>query len=353
MKLRIWVVLFALGAVSCESLEEKPSSPALTIALEPQDTGTEASLRGLCAVSADVAWSSGSGGTFLRTTDGRSWTSGVVEGAEELDFRDVHAFSADEALLLSAGSPARVYRTEDGGQSWEVVYENEAPEAFFDAMAFWSDDAGMAFSDPIADELIIIQTEDGGRSWTNVPADRIPEARPGEAGFAASGTCLAVQGDQSVWIGTGGTVARVFRSRDRGRVWSAFDTPLGQSLPSAGIFSLTFLDDRRGVAVGGDYQHPERMQQNAAVTTDGGETWELVIDAPPSGYRSVVVQVPGTDTLIAMGRTGGDYSLDAGRTWSAWTTEGYYCASLAPEGGIGWVAGSEGRIARIVLTPSP
>jgi photosystem II stability/assembly factor-like uncharacterized protein len=55
----------------------------------------KASLRGLCAVSAKVVWASGTRGTFLRTIDGgATWQVGTVQGAENLDFRDVDAFDA-------------------------------------------------------------------------------------------------------------------------------------------------------------------------------------------------------------------------------------------------------------------
>ena len=42
----------------------------------PQNSNTTASFRGISAVSADVAWASGTGGTFLRTTDGgKTWVA--------------------------------------------------------------------------------------------------------------------------------------------------------------------------------------------------------------------------------------------------------------------------------------
>jgi len=46
-------------------------------------TGSDARLRGLSAVSREVAWASGTGGTVLRTTDGgRTWDSVGPAGTE-------------------------------------------------------------------------------------------------------------------------------------------------------------------------------------------------------------------------------------------------------------------------------
>ncbi|MFY9793471.1 MAG: hypothetical protein WAJ99_19995, partial [Candidatus Sulfotelmatobacter sp.] len=71
---------------------------------QTQPSNTTENLRGVSAVSQQVAWASGTHGTFLRTTDGgRSWISGQVPGATTLDFRGVVAFSADEAFMMSSG----------------------------------------------------------------------------------------------------------------------------------------------------------------------------------------------------------------------------------------------------------
>ena len=72
---------------------------------EQQQSGTTASLRGIHAVSDRVAWASGTGGTYLRTTDaGVHWRGSTVPGAEALDFRDVHAVDEQNAYLLSRGA---------------------------------------------------------------------------------------------------------------------------------------------------------------------------------------------------------------------------------------------------------
>ena len=87
----------------------------------------------------------------------------------------------------------------------------------------------------------------------------MPLALKGEGAFAASGTCLIVEGERNAWFGTGGaTVARVFRSTDRGLTWTVHETPVAAGSASAGIFSLAFRDALHGVAVGGDFKAPEQ-----------------------------------------------------------------------------------------------
>src|SRR5580704_10823621 len=89
---------------------------ALTTAqtVTPVDSHTTENLRGVSAVNAATVWASGTHGTYLRTTNGGdTWTSAQVPEAEKLDFRDVEAFSADEAYLLAAGpgDQSRIYKT--------------------------------------------------------------------------------------------------------------------------------------------------------------------------------------------------------------------------------------------------
>src|SRR2546429_558453 len=137
-----------------------------------------------------------------------------------------------------------------------------------------------------------------GRSGTRLAGDGIPPALQDGAAFAASGSCLTVQGPTNVWIGTGGGAkARVYRSTDRGRTWSVAETPVHAGGASSGIFSVAFRDARHGIAVGGDYRQATGSVPNVALTDDGGETWRLAQGAPPNADLSAVSDVPNS-TLV-------------------------------------------------------
>jgi len=317
-----------------------------------QQSGVSVRLRGASAVSREVAWASGASGTFLRTTDGgRTWRAGHVPDADSLDFRDVDAFDADTAFLLSIGDgdKSRIYKTTDGGLHWTLQFQNRRPEAFFDCMAFWDRSRGVAVSDPVGGRFLVITTNDGGRTWSEVDAARMPAARPGEGAFAASGTCVAVAGTSDVWFGTGGPEgARVFRSTDGGRSWDASEAPLAKG-KTAGVFSLTFWDALHGVAVGGDYTKERDATGSAALTDDGGRTWRPVGDRRPGGYRSCVALIRGArgPSLVAVGPSGSDYSSDGGRTWSAFGAGGFHALSVARGRRVAWAVGEGGRVARL------
>ncbi|MGA7358240.1 MAG: hypothetical protein WBW70_05265 [Candidatus Sulfotelmatobacter sp.] len=265
-------------------------------ARQTHPSNTTENLRGVSAVSQQIAWASGTHGIYLRTTDaGRTWIPAQVSDATALDFRGVVAFSADEAFLMSAGpgDQSRIYHTTDAGQHWQLQFTNSNPKAFFDAIAFWDPTHGIVLGDPISDnsgqlKFQLLLTTDG-QSWTPVPPSQLPPALVGEGAFAASNTCLAIlpNNDPNIWFATGGKAARVFHSPDRGRTWQVFNTPITHGRDSAGIFSIAFRDGNHGVIAGGDYKHPDQDGLNLAFTSDAGKTWTVSRIFPQSYYSAV------------------------------------------------------------------
>ncbi len=204
------------------------------------------------------------------------------------------------------------------------------------------------FGDPVEGRFVVLRTVDGGASWLRVPAEGMPRANAKEAAFAASGTCVAVEGDDLAWFATGGEQgARVFRTSDGGETWSAVETPLRHDAASAGIFSIAFADARRGVAVGGDFRKPEEAVDNAAVTADGGLSWRAVQGAGPRGFRSGAAWGPDGRVVVAVGTSGSDWSVDGGESWMPLGDVGYNAVRFSP-GGAAWAVGPEGRIAKLV-----
>ena len=316
-------------------------------------TGTTARLRGLAAISQTTAWASGYVGTVLRTTDrGATWQQVAPPGTQDLQFRDIEAFDADHAVILSpplnAPTDSRIYVTSDGGRHWTLSFVNQEPGGFYDCMTFFDRKRGLALSDPPdGKKFRIIATVDGGYSWHVVDPAGMPDALPGgEFAFAASGQCITSHG-HTAWFGTGaGDQARVFRSDDRGQTWTVSGTPM-HSNAAAGIFALAFKDERHGLAVGGDLLTPEASPDNFALTRDGGASWSLVPGAPPE-YRSGATWVDG-HTAIAVGPSGSDVSTDGGKTWTRFDSGSLDTVDCASPVAC-WASGANGRAAYLVRT---
>ena len=335
-----------------------PAPPdAAPPALVDQDVGADALLIGSHAVGGGVVWLSGTDGTVLRTTDGgATWRDVSVPGADTLQFRDVHAFGAEAAVVLSigAGAASRVYRTDDGGASWRETFVNDDPDGFFDCLAFWTPDGdgaadarrGLAFSDAVDGAFLVVSTDDGGRTWRRVPG--LPSAQDGEGGFAASGTCVATWGADTAWIATGNArPARVLRTGDGGRSWTSAPVPLDAG-EAAGATSVAFRTAERGVAVGGDLGAPDAVGATVARTLDGGRSWTPGGPLPFAGAAYGAAYVPGTDALVAVGPGGAALSRDDGATWALVDDRAFWGVTAAPPG-VAWLVGPGGRVARLDL----
>lgn len=308
-------------------------------------------LRGLSAAAPAVVWASGTRGRYARSIDGgRTWQLDSVPGANTLDFRAVQALDARRAWVMSSGdadkAQARIYRTTDAGAHWSLVYTTSQKGVFLDALAFWDAQHGIALSDPVDGHFFVLTTNDGGGTWTRIPPERLPATLPGEASFAASGSCLTVGGQNDVWIGTGGaSTARVFHSADRGRSWTVAETPIHAGNASSGVFAVAFRDGRHGVAVGGDYQLVRGGFPNVALTDDGGRTWRIAKGPLPAGYLSGAAYIPGTGHVIAVGLAGTALSLDGGESWKMVDTIPYNSVRFAAAD-AGYTVGPRGRVAR-------
>lgn len=316
--------------------------------LKPLTENTPTSLRGLSVLNDSVAWVSGSNGFVGKTKNGgASWTWIKVKGYEKIDFRDIEASSADDATILSAGSPAYILTTRNGGKTWREDYRNTDSAIFLDGMGFWNKDKGLVFGDPIANKMQLLSTLDGGNSWQNISNQLTTPMTMGEASFAASGTTIKTLGNGLAFIATGGTVSNIYRTENYGKTWRVFRCPILHGESTTGPFSIDFYDKNTGIAVGGNYVKDQDTTKAALLTFDGGKNWS----APNSsikGYRSCVTYLSKT-MLIATGTSGTDISLDRGMNWKNISTKSFNAVQKAKNGTLVLLAGEKGSICQFIV----
>ncbi|MCX7549089.1 oxidoreductase [Xanthomarina sp. F1114] len=293
----------------------------------------------------NLAFAANNGAYGLYDSNKRSWQISKQEfDSLDLQFRAV-AHTSTDFFMLSVASPALLFKTGDYG-SMDIVYLEEHPKAFYDAMIFWNEQEGIAIGDPTDECMSVIITRDAGKTWKKVPCNKLPFYREGEAAYAASNTNIAVVGDKT-WVATGGKVSRIFYSADKGETWEAFETPIIQGQETTGMYSVDFYDERNGFAIGGDYTKPENNIANKMKTTDGGKTWQLVADGKEPGYRSCVQYIPNREgkELVAVGFKGVNYSKDGGVSWKELSKEGFYSIRFINDSTA--YASGQGRISKL------
>lgn len=308
-------------------------------------------LRGLSVIDSLNAWASGSNGLIIKTTDGgKSWKEFRIKGFETLDFRDIEAFDENNAIIMCIDAPAFFFKTKDGGKSWKRKYMNRDPKIFFDGFAFWNNEKGIAFSDPINGKFFIVKTENGGESWKEISDMNISSALKNEGGFAASGTSITVFGKDLVWFGTGGANrSRIFFSEDAGINWRTAEVPINSGISSSGVFSIAFKDELNGIAVGGDYKDFNNSTNNCAFTDDGGLSWQPIVKTNPFGFKSCVAWNEFYKIYLATGTSGTDFSGDFGKSWKFIDNKSFNTISVSKKDGTIFLVGDKGLIAKLKI----
>lgn len=250
------------------------------------------------------------GHVLISTDDGASWRQVAVPTRAMLT---AVAF-ADDRVGVAVGHDSVILRTEDAGDSWELVYsapEDEAP--FFDV---WFADAAAGFA--IGAYGSHYRTADAGRTWSFEPIGdtdwhlhQIARSETGrlylaaEAGFVYrsddDGTTwtelpspyegsffgvLPLDGDTVLLFGLRG---HLFRSEDAGKTWNVIDTSTVAMLTDGAR-----LADGTIVIVG--------LGGTVLVSTDGGASFSY---SQRPGRRGIsAVAETGAGTLVLVGEFG-------------------------------------------------
>ena len=306
-------------------------------------SGNKVSLRGLSVVNDQVFWASGSKGMVARSTDGGKTIQWMqVPSYGQRDFRDIHAFDSNTAIIMGIAEPAVMLKTSDAGRTWTKVFEDTTKGMFLDALDFQGNN-GVVIGDPINDSVYMAISTDGGQHWQKtIPKNNCAVMKNGEAFFASSGSNIQWYGKSAApkfaYI-SGGTQSRLFINNQ------CYALPMLRDKNSTGANALAIID-KLGVIVGGDF---------AADTISTGNLLCFSIDkpdqfiqpiTPPRGYKSSITMLNKKQWLVC-GTSGVDITEDGGRNWRFISKTGFHVAKKAAKGKTVYLAGGDGRIAKL------
>jgi hypothetical protein len=343
-------IFFICSVFLCTSLSAQYQIKTLTI-----QKGI--SIRSLSVPSEKVIWASGSKGMVAKSiNEGESFEWMQVKGYEKRDFRAMHAWNDQEAIIIAVASPAVILKTINGGVSWDKVYENTDSSMFLDAIHFSDKNNGIIIGDPIGGKLFILTTKNKGASWVEMPNDFFKSSlNNGEAFFASSNSNLIHIGNEIVFV-TGGLSSRLWKNG------MAEAMPLLQGTSSTGANSIAISPDgNRVVVVGGDFANDTITSQNIVgyqvlKTLNPGSKYiskkQIVLKkinlSNPKGYKSCVEFIDN-DWLITCGTSGIDVSKDKGATWSKISMDPFHVVKKHTMKRGAFLAGSGGRISFVEL----
>lgn len=363
MKRILLLGLCILVFIACKTDKDKGNAPVVNdepralshITITPIIENDSLSIRGLEIIDdATLGYAANRGFGIVTISNDTTQMNNIYEmylkenpTENRSSFRSL-AVVNDKIFGLSIGNPALLIESNIATIKPIVRYTETHEKVFYDAMAFWNANEGIAMGDPTDDCLSVIITRDGGLTWNKVPCELLPKAFEGEAAFAASDTNIAIVGDHT-WIISGGAKSRVFYSPDKGNTWEVFETPLLQGEGSQGGYSIDFFDEENGFIIGGDYTKAEANNGNKAVTNDGGKTWELIAEGTEPDYRSCVQYIPNGkgNELVAVGFRGISYSNDSGKQWNKLSDESFFTIRFLNDS-VAFAAG-RGRISKLIF----
>lgn len=297
----------------------------------------DTNLRGLSVYQSKTIWVSGSKGQVGKSLDGgRTWRWFQPKGFENRDFRDIHGFDAQSAVIILIDTPAVLLKTTDGGESWEKVYENKQPGMFLDAMDFADAHNGIIVGDPVGGKLFLARTSDGGKHWNEVHPPIESKIATGEVFFAASGSNIHLGKDGSFLLASGGMKSRLLDAKSATRV-----PTMMQGVETSGANGMAVLDSLI-VIVGGDFTHPDRKDSCLAISTDNGKTWKKS-GRSPGGYMSAAVIID-QQTIFVAGLNGVWYTRDQGESWENISQDPYNAAFYDKKSQTVYFAGPDGHI---------
>jgi photosystem II stability/assembly factor-like uncharacterized protein len=204
------------------------------------------------------------------------------------------AFSHDGLVL--AGAPGGLFHSTDTGQNWKaLIFPNPPPTVSALAFSPNFEKDETVFAGTMEDGVFISQN--GGERWVAWNFGLL------DLNVMSLAISPAFQEDETIFTGT---ETGIFRSTNGGRAWREVDLPFGYEAVLSLAISTGFATD------GTLYAGTEG--QGLWVTRDAGETWQRLgesqIEDPVNS-----VQISGRD-VFAFTSTAVWHSTDGGETWT-------------------------------------
>lgn len=269
-------------------------------------------------------------------------------------------YFVDERTGFYVNGKGRVFRTEDGGASWQLAFEK--PGTYFraigmlDARHGFAGNIGTDYFPGVADTTPLYETRDGGRNWHQVTGLPGPPVK-GVCAIDIQRTDFINAGvlDQRTLVHAAGRVggpAFLLRSVDGGRTWTNIDMRPWAAM----IMDVKFFDEMNGLVFAGSDADVEKAHALILRTQDGGATWEVAYESARPFEITWKTSFPTRDigyaTIQSYNRDVGAgqqriaKTTDGGRTWvelalvdDAGARE-FGIGFVTPE--IGWVGTAKG-----------
>lgn len=265
-------------------------------------------------------------GIYKSTDGGKTWLNTGLKDAQQIGGLDIDPKNENRVFAAALGHPygpnqeRGVYRTLDGGKTWErVLYKDENTGAI--QVTIDPNNSNIIFADLWAGrqgpwengawdgkESGLFKSTDGGNTWKKI-TNGLPTT---EQGLGRIGFCIAPSDSKRMYATVdAGREGGIYRSDDAGESWKRIQT------------------DSRYWSRGSDFAEVKVDPKNADIvysanvvtwkSTDGGKTWNAFRGAPGGDdYHRIWINPNNTDIILIASDQGAIITVNGGQTFSSW-----------------------------------
>jgi photosystem II stability/assembly factor-like uncharacterized protein len=197
-------------------------------------------------------------------------------------FNDINFINENQGWAVNGWG--QIYYTPDAGDSWELQLNQENSHfrsiGFFDSMNGWAGNVGYGEFGAL-DTIKLYRTSNGGESWE--PFDDFMGPEP-------AGICGLQVVNDTVMCAVGRVRGPAFftKTMDMGNTWVSTDL----SEIVAGLIDLYFFDPDTGFIIGLTNENHSQSSGIVLRTVDGGESWEPMIITSRQGEWAWKISFP-------------------------------------------------------------
>ena len=301
--------------------DAQPIGSIGALALAPSDANTIYVGSGEADMRSDIAQGDG---VYKSTDGGRSWANIGLRDSQQIARILVHPDNPGLVYVAALGHPYApnpqrgVYRSRDGGESWQkilgkdaatgavdIVFEPGNPRVLYAALWQTRRPPWNIYAPSNGPGSGVYKSTDGGDSWRRIEGHGFPAA-VGRVGFAISAAA-----PQRVYAIVDGVDGGLYRSDDAGANWA-------RRSADERIWARCWYF----CAITADPKLPDRVYaMNTIVlrSDDGGSTFlPFKGDTTGDDFHALWIDPAAPERQILGSDQGAQVTLNGGATWSSW-----------------------------------
>jgi photosystem II stability/assembly factor-like uncharacterized protein len=305
------------GGLTWDPLFDKQSVSSIgAIAVSDSDPNVVYAGTGEACIRGNISFGDG---VYRSNDGGKSWTNVGLKDSRHIGAVIVHPTNPDVVFVAALGhayganTERGIFRTRDGGKTWEkvlylddrtggidVVFDPHNPHVLFAAMwegyrTPWALNSGGTNDG-------LFRSNDDGSTWKRVEGHGMPEGPLGRIGVSVSG-----EDSNVVYALIEAKKGGLYRSDDGGENWALINED-HRFRQRAWYFTHVWADPKDAYKV---------YIANTGLfrSTDGGKTFDR-INAPHGDHHGLWIDPNNPNRMINANDGGATISVDGGRNWS-------------------------------------